>query len=251
VVAWGDNFYGQTNVPIGLSNVMAIAGGGAHSLALRSNGTVAAWGWNESGQTNVPAGLSNVVAVAGGSGHSLALRSDGTVEAWGWDGGSGQMNVPTGLSNVVAIAAASFHNLAIKSDGTVVAWGGTTVPAGLTAVAVVASTSFNPHVPGAYTVTYTAVNSLGGINSVTRTVIVLPPALGVPTRLGNGAIRFNFPFTSNGTCTVLASTNVGLPINAWNNLGAALESPASSGHFQFTDVQATNYPRRFYLIRSP
>ena len=31
----------------------------------------------------VPSGLSKVVAVAAGSYHSLALRSDGTVAAWG------------------------------------------------------------------------------------------------------------------------------------------------------------------------
>lgn len=34
VVAWGRNDYGETNVPPGLSNVVAIAGGGEHSLAI-------------------------------------------------------------------------------------------------------------------------------------------------------------------------------------------------------------------------
>ncbi len=34
VVAWGDNTYGQTNVPAGLSNVTAIAAGGYHTVAL-------------------------------------------------------------------------------------------------------------------------------------------------------------------------------------------------------------------------
>jgi len=46
---------------------MAVAAGYYHNLALRSNGTVVAWGLNSDGQTNVPAGLSNVVAVAAGS----------------------------------------------------------------------------------------------------------------------------------------------------------------------------------------
>ena len=44
---------------------------------------VVGWGYNVQGQTTVPASLSNVVAVAGGLGHSLALRADGTVAAWG------------------------------------------------------------------------------------------------------------------------------------------------------------------------
>ena len=46
-------------------------------------GTVAAWGDDSQGQCDVPGGLSNVVAVAGGGAHSLALRADGTVAAWG------------------------------------------------------------------------------------------------------------------------------------------------------------------------
>ncbi|MFN5927759.1 MAG: RCC1 domain-containing protein, partial [Roseiflexaceae bacterium] len=96
--------------------------GGSHSLALKANGTVVAWGLNSSGQSNVPSGLSNVVAIAAGGSHSLALKSDGTVVAWGYNG-SGQSSVPSGLSNVVAIAAGGSHSLALKSDGTVVGWG--------------------------------------------------------------------------------------------------------------------------------
>ena len=73
----------KLNVPAGLTNVVAIAGGGYHSLALKYDGTVVAWGDNSAGQTNVPAGLSNVVAVAAGGFHSLALKNDGSVVAWG------------------------------------------------------------------------------------------------------------------------------------------------------------------------
>src|SRR5687767_3244865 len=52
--------------------------GSYHSLALKQDGTVVAWG-----QTSVPAGLSNVVAVAAAADNSLALKSDGTVVGWG------------------------------------------------------------------------------------------------------------------------------------------------------------------------
>ena len=69
----GNNGSGQTTVPAGLSNVVAIAAGDSHSLALKSDGTVVAWGYNGEGQTTVPAGLSNVVAIAAGGYHSLAL----------------------------------------------------------------------------------------------------------------------------------------------------------------------------------
>src|SRR6266536_5553472 len=83
VVAWGSNSFGQTNVPAELTNVIAIAGGEAYSLALKSDGTVVGWGDNSYGQTNVPADLSNVVGIAAGYAHALALTADGTVVAWG------------------------------------------------------------------------------------------------------------------------------------------------------------------------
>ena len=60
VVGWGRNGEGQTNIPNGLSNVVAIAAGGAHSLALTAEGRVVGWGNNNYGRTNIPSGLSNV-----------------------------------------------------------------------------------------------------------------------------------------------------------------------------------------------
>jgi alpha-tubulin suppressor-like RCC1 family protein len=123
VTTWGANFYGETNVPPGLNNVVAIASsGGPNRLALRADGTVAAWGDNSYGQANVPPALKNVVAIASGHWHHVALRADGTVAAWGANF-SGQTNVPPNLSNVVAIAAGGFRSLALKADGTVAGWG--------------------------------------------------------------------------------------------------------------------------------
>src|SRR5688500_9689472 len=83
VIAWGNNSSGQTNVPLDLTDAVAIAGGAVHSLALRSDGTVAAWGRNAFGQTNVPAGLTLVTAIGAGAVHNIALKNDGTVVAWG------------------------------------------------------------------------------------------------------------------------------------------------------------------------
>ncbi len=118
IAVWGSNTYGQINLPPGLTNVVEIAAGAYHSVALRADGTVVAWGYNSTGQTNVPAGLSNVVAIAAGAFHNLALKSDGTVLAWG-----DQSTVPAGLTNVVAIAAAGGQNMALTADGATVAWG--------------------------------------------------------------------------------------------------------------------------------
>ena len=58
---------------------MAIAAGGNHSLALSKDGFVTAWGSALYGNTSVPIGLSNVVQVAAGEYFSLVLRSDGSV----------------------------------------------------------------------------------------------------------------------------------------------------------------------------
>jgi alpha-tubulin suppressor-like RCC1 family protein len=128
--------------------VRAIAAGGEHSLALKSDGTVVAWGDNSSGQLgngtattgSLPVAVSGlsrvgVAAIAAGRDHSLALRSDGTVVAWGYNysgqlgnGNTTESQVPVavfGLSGagVTAIAGGGDHSLALKSDGTVVAWG--------------------------------------------------------------------------------------------------------------------------------
>lgn len=130
VAAWGNNFYGQANVPAGLVGVVAIAAGGHLSLALRSDGVVVAWGYNEHQQTVVPAAASGVVAIATGGPHALALRRDGSVIAWG-SNTDGQCTVPPGLSNVISVQAGNAHSLALKADGTVVAWGRNSAGQGL------------------------------------------------------------------------------------------------------------------------
>ena len=161
VWTWGYNGFGQlgdgtvstsapygSSVPLevsGLTNVVAIAGGGLHSLAVKADGTVWTWGSNRYGglgngtttDSSVPvkvSGLSEVIAVAGGEYHSLALKSDGTVWAWGFNGdgelGDGTTNdssLPvevSGLTNVIAISAQQYISMALKSDGTVWGWGG-------------------------------------------------------------------------------------------------------------------------------
>jgi hypothetical protein len=118
-------------IPARLSNVVAIAGGLYHSLALEADGTVVAWGAGATntgsipnyGQALVPAGLSNVVGIAAGIYHSLALRADGSVVIWGAgtsDTGTspnyGQALVPAGLTNVIALVGGGFHTLALEGD---------------------------------------------------------------------------------------------------------------------------------------
>jgi alpha-tubulin suppressor-like RCC1 family protein len=161
VKAFGENATGQIgngnttdqSTPItvaGLSGIKAVSAGGdqleAHSMALKSNGTVWCWGSNLYGAlgnasatgTFVTAPvqaliLTNAISISAGGWHSLALKNDGTVWCWGWnadgqigDGTIIDKTIPTqvaGLSGVVKISAGSYHNLALKNDGTVWAWG--------------------------------------------------------------------------------------------------------------------------------
>ncbi len=122
VIGWGNDYSGQCRAPAELADAVTIAAGGYHSLAVRANCTVSAWGNNDYDQCAIPAGLENVYAVAAGRWHSLALRTDGTILGWG-DNSEGQAAVPPDLTEVAGIAAGGQHSLALKADGTVVGWG--------------------------------------------------------------------------------------------------------------------------------
>jgi hypothetical protein len=56
-----------------LSNVVALAAGLAHSIALEQNGTVTAWGQNNYGQLTYPAGLNKVAVIDAATNYSMAL----------------------------------------------------------------------------------------------------------------------------------------------------------------------------------
>ncbi|MEE8572611.1 MAG: FlgD immunoglobulin-like domain containing protein, partial [Gemmatimonadota bacterium] len=122
IVTWGCDIRGQCDVPLPRAGFVAVAAGYWHGLGLKSNRRVEAWGLNNYGQCDVPLPNSNFVAVAGGYGHSLGLKSDGTVVAWG-DNQYGQCNVPAPNADFVAAAAGKSQSLGLKSDGAIVAWG--------------------------------------------------------------------------------------------------------------------------------
>jgi len=138
VVNWRRGiYYAHETPPFGLSNVVSIAAGSYHTLAVKQDGTVVGWGFNDVGQatgvatTNSPytsSGvvriggeiLSNVVSVAANHNYSMALKRDGTIVAWGrMEYRLHPTIVPAGLSNVVAIAAGDNFCLAITTNDVV------------------------------------------------------------------------------------------------------------------------------------
>jgi hypothetical protein len=113
VRCWGNNFQGQLGdnsvnfrrVPTdtGLSGITALAPGGNHSCALRSNGVVACWGSNSFGQLGIGSADAQVLvptditaqtgfaSVASGVLHSCGrIAANNRVACWG-DGAFGQI----------------------------------------------------------------------------------------------------------------------------------------------------------------
>ena len=90
--------------PTNLKDVVAVAGGGAFSLALRADGQVVGWGQNEFGQTDIPDGLGDVAAIAAGTHFAVALTTAGKVAAWGRKQ-VGQTSVPSVIADSLAMAA--------------------------------------------------------------------------------------------------------------------------------------------------
>jgi len=159
--AWGNNDCGrlgdgttiQRGSPVsvvgGFTDWCQISAGGAHSLAVRTNGTAWAWGCdgagrlgvggggNQSSPVSVCGGFTDWCQVSAGQDHSLGLRSNGT--AWGWGlnlvGATGiNQSTPVtsrdspvlvvgGFTDWCQISAGTAHSLGLRTNGTIWAWG--------------------------------------------------------------------------------------------------------------------------------
>jgi hypothetical protein len=141
----------------GVENVVAIAAGSSHTLALRADGSILAWGHNGGRQEErrgvdlrrggvlgtgdfedalVPkrvAGITDAVAIGSGPRTAWAIRADGTVMVWGRRLGARVPDPNEGIgeyhSSAVPVAAdwlrgavALSNDLALFPDGTVKLW---------------------------------------------------------------------------------------------------------------------------------
>ena len=159
VLATGSNASGQlgngTNVdstrfvPVvaaDVHDIVQIASGNAHALALRADGTVWAWGTNDVGElgdgsmasSNVPVqvtapGFADIVAVAAAYHSSYAIDTAGRLWVWGYnfsgqlgDGTTNNRSSParlTGVAGVVLVTSDGLSTFALLVDGTLRAWG--------------------------------------------------------------------------------------------------------------------------------
>jgi alpha-tubulin suppressor-like RCC1 family protein len=126
VVGWGDNSFGQIGIPPDVTNIVAIAAGQHHSVALRRDGQVFAWGRSDSFQQTTVPPHTNVIAIAAGANHSLAVQSNGVVFGWGRND-DGRTTPPPNVGQARNVGAGQDHSLAVRTDGTVRAWGGQNV----------------------------------------------------------------------------------------------------------------------------
>ena len=159
--SWGRNVEGQLGVNnnntsrstpvttlLGGTNWKSIAGGNAHTVALKTDGTLWTWGRNSYGQLGINAGTTasrstpvttllggtNWKSIACGKAHTVALKTDGSLWSWGanFDGQLGVNNTTSrstpvttllGGTNWKSIACGYNHTLALKTDGTLWSWG--------------------------------------------------------------------------------------------------------------------------------
>jgi alpha-tubulin suppressor-like RCC1 family protein len=147
VWAWGANFSGQlgdgtydekdmpTVIP-SVDDVIDLAAGYSHNLALKSDGSLWSWGDDSTGQLGrdpssdgtIPGpviGLTNIVSVAAGGSHSLALSSNGLIYAWG-SNGDGQLGISEEITESGPTPTAKSTNHSGMPDAWQMYWFGRT-----------------------------------------------------------------------------------------------------------------------------
>ncbi len=122
-----------------LTDIVDVAVGGGHVLAVDTQGRVLGWGRNHVGQIDpayadlleTPVVVQNLPAIRSVAvsrdplnfaPHSYALDSDGQV--WQWGAGIDAPEIVGGLpGNIISISAGGRHTLALDADGRIYAWG--------------------------------------------------------------------------------------------------------------------------------
>jgi hypothetical protein len=93
--------------------------------------------------------------------------------------------------------------------------------------------------------------SAGTASAVATPLTITPDLVRLVGSGASAAASFSFTNAPNLSFSVLATNNITAPKATWPLVGTAVETPAGSGNYQFTDpIPATN-TARFYLLRQP
>jgi alpha-tubulin suppressor-like RCC1 family protein len=170
VECWGDNSFGELGVgttsgpeqcpqgsviapagcsttPMlvpGLTGVVSISAGGAHTCAVMNTGGIQCWGENSAGELGdgttterlspvLVTGIGQAKSVSAGQDHTCAILSGGTIECWGdnalgalGDGTTASRSLAapvTGISNATSVSAGFSFTCASLASGRVECWG--------------------------------------------------------------------------------------------------------------------------------
>jgi hypothetical protein len=98
--------------------------------------------------------------------------------------------------------------------------------------------------------------SFSATNQLVSTGPILPITItpGSMHIVGSGAsatAQFSFTNVPSLSFSILATNNVTAPKTNWPVIGTAVENPATSGNYQFTDPNPATNSTRFYILRQP
>ncbi len=257
VVDWGITLYPDVPKPPDATNVQAIVSGYGYAEVLKADGTLEGWGRADDA-TNIPPGLSNVVAFASGDYHRLGLAPVNLAPKCLARTVRGPMNNaltvslapglfdPNGDPTSVRIASLPVHGSLYQSTTNGL---GSAISAPDTVVADASHVFFVPE-QGAYGApydTFSIVANDGQLDSAPATwsLWIVPPPLIQATITTNGpttGVLLSFTGLTNVAYVVLGSTD----LNSWSYLGQAARD--GSNQFSYTNYPVDSSPS-FYRVR--
>jgi len=86
------------------------------------------------------------------------------------------------------------------------------------------------------------------VNGTLRVITTIPTAISGVGHLNDGNVAFTISGGVGQAYSVRASSNVAAPVASWTVLESGI---LQSANYTFTDLNATNYPARFYIISTP